>query len=90
MQRFLALLAVLGVVGCVAKKEEVAVEGPEDRLSPGCYTVDLFDPYQIEYPGPGVPEEATDFRLVCSQFRPGDAGGLRRRAFCRCDAERCD
>lgn len=63
MRNFGAILAVLAIAGC-AKEEEpkpVAVVDLADRLSPGCYTVDLFDPYTIERPAPGAPADATGF-----------------------------
>lgn len=62
MRRAAALLAALAMAGCADREqEEVAVIDLSDRLSPGCYTVDLFDPYTIERPAPGAPEGAASF-----------------------------
>ena len=61
MRRILALCA-LGVLAACAqpKKPEVKVDLSK-KLSPGCYTVDLFDPYQLEFPEAAVPADARKF-----------------------------
>ena len=62
MKRILALLA-LGMLAACAPKKQAAVKTADltDQLSPGCYTVDLFDPYRLEYPEPGVTAEQRKF-----------------------------
>lgn len=62
MKRYVAAAAMLALAGC-AKEEpvEVAVVDLSEKLSPGCYTVDLFDPYTIENPPPEVAQEAHQF-----------------------------
>lgn len=56
----LAAIALV-LVGCTPEKRaEVEVDWRK-RLSPGCYTVDLFDPYTIQYPDASVPQEYSDF-----------------------------
>lgn len=57
----IAVLAAITVAGCGGSdsKDEVAVDAP--ALSPGCYTVDLFDPFTIKAPPPEIAEEADDF-----------------------------
>ena len=63
MKRHMAVIAVVALVGCAEEKPvEVAVEvDPSAKLSPGCYTVDLFDPYTIENPAPEIAQEAHKF-----------------------------
>ena len=70
MRRFapaLAGMALLAIAGCAGEEQPVVAQPPQpvvnvaDRLSPGCYTVDLFDPYTIEAPTPDVPADATAF-----------------------------
>ena len=63
MQKVLIGLMVLAVSGCLApqKKEAVAPVDLSELLSPGCYTVDLFDKYRIEYPDANVPRDVSDF-----------------------------
>ncbi|MFK7941690.1 MAG: hypothetical protein AB8B85_02070 [Paracoccaceae bacterium] len=54
MRRTLALLA-LGLLAACAPQKKAQVEADlSKQLSPGCYTVDLFDPYRLEYPEAGV------------------------------------
>lgn len=64
MQRLLIAVLAMAVVGCAppAKKQQVE-RAPDlsDQLSVGCYTVDLFDPYKINYPRGGVPVEYVKF-----------------------------
>jgi hypothetical protein len=62
MRKILAVSAVLAVAGCGGDEPEVVAEVDlADRLSPGCYTVDLFDPYTIEQPPEGAPDSAASF-----------------------------
>lgn len=61
MQKTIAVLAVLLAVGCTAEKRAKVEVDLRKNLSPGCYTVDLFDPYEIQYPGPEVPTEHAQF-----------------------------
>lgn len=63
MRNFAAIVAVLAVAGCGEKEPEVATPDLTlaDKLSPGCYTVDLFDPYTIEQPTPEVPADSSAF-----------------------------
>ncbi len=68
MKRYLAVLAVAAVAGCAEEKpKEVAVVSVADRLSPECYTVDLFDPFTIARPAPEVPPETSAFLGVWKQ-----------------------
>jgi hypothetical protein len=72
MKRLAALLGLLAIAGC-AEEEQAAVEvDVSKRLSPGCYTVDLFDPYTIHQPAPDVPEDARAFLGV---WKNGAWGG---------------
>jgi hypothetical protein len=62
MRNSLAALAVLAVAGCGGSEpEQVVAVNLGDQLSPGCYTVDLFDPFTIEPPAPEVAQEAQKF-----------------------------
>ncbi len=56
----LALGAALALAGCVQPKPKPTVDLSKN-LKPGCYTVDLFTPYRIEYPGADVPADARQF-----------------------------
>jgi hypothetical protein len=56
----LTLGAVAALAACAQPKPKKTVS-LEDSLSPGCYTVDLFDPYKIEYPDASVPADARQF-----------------------------
>lgn len=60
---WVALAATLGACMPAAKKQSVTSAGPDltSDLSIGCYTVDLFDPYSIQYPTAGVPVEHAKF-----------------------------
>lgn len=49
-----AALAVALAACAPVSKKPVQQADLSDRLSVGCYTVDLFDPYRIEYPAAGV------------------------------------
>ena len=65
MRRVVPALAVLAVAACAEKEPPPAPPAPvlshADRLSPGCYTVDLFDPYTIEAVAPETPPDAAAF-----------------------------
>jgi len=56
----LALASAVALTACVQPKPKKTVD-LSDKLSPGCYTVDLFDPYQIEYPATEVSAENRKF-----------------------------
>ena len=62
MQRLCVAALAVALAACapVAKKPTKVVD-LSDRLSVGCYTVDLFDPYRIEYPTAGVSAENAKF-----------------------------
>lgn len=73
MQRLLVILFALAIAGCVPMKGKKPAGDPHAKnLSPGCYTVDLFDPYVLQYPADSVPAEARDFLGV---WRQGAWGG---------------
>ena len=70
-QRLLILLLALGIAACNPLKNKQA-QGPDPErhaknLRPGCYTVDLFDPYKIEYPDATVPGDVRQFLGVWRQ-----------------------
>ncbi|MEO1494355.1 MAG: hypothetical protein AAFV19_19575 [Pseudomonadota bacterium] len=56
----LALGAAVALAACVQPKPKEKVD-LSTKLKPGCYTVDLFDPYRIEYPDAAVPADARQF-----------------------------
>lgn len=59
---WVALAATLAACGAAKKKPAEVYQGnPADNLSIGCYTVDLFDPYRIQYPESGVSAEDAKF-----------------------------
>ena len=72
MQRLVAALAMLVVAGCAEKEIKKVEVDISKRLSPGCYTVDLFDPYTIHRPEENVPDEWRDFLGV---WKNGAWGG---------------
>lgn len=72
MKKLVAVVGLLAVAGCAEEKQAQVEADISKRLSPGCYTVDLFDPYKIETPGPDVPREATAFLGV---WKNGAWGG---------------
>ena len=74
MQRLLMVVFALAIAGCVPMKaKKVAVGDPHAKnLVPDCYTVDLFDPYRLEYPDQSVPAEVRQFLGV---WRQGAWGG---------------
>lgn len=64
MRTFILVVMTAVVTACMpAEKTTAVATGPslEDQLSPGCYTVDLFDPYRINYPGGGVSQDQAAF-----------------------------
>ena len=59
MWRLVLLAGVLTLGGCEflglkEKKKPEVKKTHADNLSVGCYTVDLFDPYRLEFPNAGV------------------------------------
>ena len=72
MQKLLAAIAVLAIAACSPQKRAQVQVDLSKKLSPGCYTVDLFDPYRLEYPEAGVPAEASKFLGV---WKNGAWGG---------------
>jgi hypothetical protein len=73
MRRLLAVAVTIGLAGCVSAEKRAEIEVDlSKRLSPGCYTVDLFDPYRIEYPLPDVPAESRKFLGVWKNGAWGD------------------
>ena len=72
MKRLAAVIGLLAIAGCAQEKRAEVETDLRKQLSPGCYTVDLFDPYTIEYPGPDVPEDARAFLGV---WKNGAWGG---------------
>lgn len=66
------MLAIAALAGCTAEKQAKVKVDLSKKLSPGCYTVDLFDPYQIEYPAADVPEGSRNFLGV---WKNGAWGG---------------
>lgn len=67
MQKFLALAALVIVSACVEKKPEPPKKSLAENLVSDCYTVDLFDPFQIEYPDGSVPADSRAFLGVWKQ-----------------------
>lgn len=61
MRRILAFLALAALAACAEEKRAKVQVDVSKRLSPGCYTVDLFDPYKLEAPGPAVSVENRKF-----------------------------
>lgn len=57
---FFALAAVAATAACVQPKPKKTTS-LADNLKQDCYTVDLFTPYQIEYPDARVPADARQF-----------------------------
>ncbi|MEM1300499.1 MAG: hypothetical protein AAGH68_14595 [Pseudomonadota bacterium] len=72
MRRILALLALGALAACAPEQKAKIEEDFSKRLSPGCYTVDLFDPYRLEYPEAGVSAENRKFLGV---WKNGAWGG---------------
>ena len=64
MQRLVGIALVFGLTACTVEKRAQVEADLSKRLSPGCYTVDLFDPYRIEYPAANVPREVRKFLCV--------------------------
>ena len=68
MQRAILLVAALTVAACATKDEpKPELVDLSKNLIPSCYTVDLFDPYLLEYPEAGVPDEHFKFLGVWKQ-----------------------
>ena len=65
MRKLIWVAAVLALTACVTTKKQAKTEpdSPDltKDLSIGCYTVDLFDPYRINYPKAGVSPENAKF-----------------------------
>ena len=64
MHRLLMGILALTVAGCMQPQKKPVAAAPadlSDQLSVGCYTVDLFDPYKINYPKGPVPPEFVKF-----------------------------
>lgn len=72
MKRLAAVVIIFIIAGCAEEKQARIEVDISKRLSPGCYTVDLFDPYTIEHPGPEVPMDASAFLGV---WKNGAWGG---------------
>ena len=61
MQRLFAFACMIAITACTPQKRAEIQVDLSKKLSPGCYTVDLFDPYRIEYPAAEVPGDARKF-----------------------------
>jgi len=64
MLRLTILAAFLAISACSTQSRPAPVAAKlnhADNLILGCYTVDLFDPYKIKYPGADVPREIAKF-----------------------------
>ena len=61
MQRLSAIAFVFVLTACTAEKRAEVQVDLSKKLSPGCYTVDLFDPYRIDYPAAEVPRDVRQF-----------------------------
>lgn len=72
MKRLAAIISLLAIAGCAEEKQAKVEVDLGKQLSPGCYTVDLFDPYEIHSPGPDVPDDARAFLGV---WKNGAWGG---------------
>jgi len=74
MRRLSATVACVALIGCAPERRAAVVESgpPVVRLSPGCHTVDLFDPYEIQRHGAEVPVEYANFLGV---WKNGAWGG---------------
>lgn len=59
----LAVAVAVALSGCVMQQKKPKETTPSlaDNLSIGCYTVDLFDPYRLQYPEAGVPDDIRPF-----------------------------
>ncbi|MEM9060297.1 MAG: hypothetical protein AAGD13_07510 [Pseudomonadota bacterium] len=74
MQRLLILVMIATLAACMPQsKRPVKAGDPHAKnLVPNCYTVDLFDPYFLQYPDEKVSAEAREFLGV---WRQGAWGG---------------
>ena len=61
MRRVIAIAVLCAVAACGAQRKAERAPNLADSLSPGCYTVDLFDPYRLEYPSADVPAGYREF-----------------------------
>ena len=63
MRRLMMAVLATALAGCIQPQKKPVAVAPDlsDQLKIGCYTVDLFDPYRIEYPTAGVPAEHVKF-----------------------------
>ena len=73
MKRLVAVVGLLAIASCAEEKQAQVETDISKRLSPGCYTVDLFDPYKIQTPAPDVPADAAAFLGV---WKNGAWGGV--------------
>lgn len=62
MWRLVIIAGALALAACEMKpKKPEVVKTHADNLKVGCYTVDLFDPYRLQFPDNGVPRENSKF-----------------------------
>ena len=63
MWRLVLIAGALALTACEMKpKTKPATSASHaDNLKLGCYTVDLFDPYRLQFPTKGVPRENSRF-----------------------------
>ncbi|MEL7470612.1 MAG: hypothetical protein AAFN27_19325 [Pseudomonadota bacterium] len=69
MQRLLILFMLVTLAACAGQPKKPASAGDPHakNLVPNCYTVDLFDPYFLEYPDEKVSDESRAFLGVWRQ-----------------------
>lgn len=72
MRRIVVLLALGALAACAPERKAKIEVDLRERLSPDCYTVDLFDPYRLEYPSAEVSAENRKFLGV---WKNGAWGG---------------
>lgn len=61
MYRFFLTLGVIMLAGCAAKPKGPPEDLLAKQLKPGCYTVDLFDPFDVIAPARDVPKNVSAF-----------------------------
>ncbi len=63
MWRLVLIAGALALSACVMKPpvKPATPESHADNLKVGCYTVDLFDPYRLQFPENGVPRANSKF-----------------------------